>query len=241
MSRSGRLLLFALLLLHVQRAFAEPPPAELLQKLAAHQARLEALGKRMEVTMQARSEELDKAGKAVGVEETVVRFYVQDGKDVSELVRAVKDGKDVTAERRREERKKKKGEGTFSFSDAFAADQQKRFRFELKGAVPGAPGQVRVAFAPLEPSQQLLEGEALVDEAAGEVIAVKAHPSELPMLADRADVAVDYGAKTDAGRTLSRIVIQGEGGILFLRKRVRATITLSYAPRGEAAEGQARP
>jgi hypothetical protein len=38
---------------------------------------------------------------------------------------------------------------------------------------------------------------------------------------------MEYGATTREGPALSRVTIEGAGGILFVKKRMRMTVTLS--------------
>jgi hypothetical protein len=216
----------------------------LLARLAAAEERVAASSKAIGFTMTARAEELDRKGNPETVHESVERIRTVDGKSDSELIRASTDGKDETAEERKkradakaEEEKRAKDEKgkeggrksvSVGISSPFGAETQKKYRYSLVGKDPSAPDRWRIRFEPKgEPSPELLTGEAIVDAAAGAVIRVTQHPAKNPHFVDRMETTLDFDPANPVGPLPVRMTVEGEGGFLFIKKRIRATMTFS--------------
>ncbi|MET0401323.1 MAG: hypothetical protein ABW123_02925 [Cystobacter sp.] len=213
----------------------EAPLAELLPRLVAAEEAREQRRERLTTLATTVWEELDGEGKATSRLETVERSVWRGGKRSSELVRATRDGKDVTGEVR-EQREKEEGvedKGrTFQLDHLpFSPREQARYHFEARGPDAKQPHLLRVAFSPKEGKRlDALAGEALVDAGRGELLRLTTHPSKLPKLADKIEMVLEFDAATDEGRNLSRIRAYGEGGVLFIKKRIRTVTTLAYVP-----------
>jgi hypothetical protein len=213
---------------------AEPSP-DLLQKLAAADARLLRLYKEGAVTMTSRVEELDKEGKAQHTQTVTLRLTVQDGAQRAEVVSASRDGQDVTADERKaqaerqakaeQDPKGKMGQRQ-QLTLPFAADAQPSYAFQVLGPDANNPALQRIAFAPRgKKSKELWVGEAVVDPAAGEVKWLKQRPSELPAFVERIDMVLEFNAATPVGPAISKVHMEGEGGLPFFKKRFRSVIT----------------
>jgi hypothetical protein len=215
---------------------AEPIPAGLLDRLAAHDERVDRSLHVGSYTVTTQSEELDRQGRVEHRRESVVTVAHRDGAQVTTVVRASLDGKDVTAEeaqrqKKREERRKEREDKGVSIESPFARAMQPRHFFWSPG-LDAATGLLRIAFRPKGArSDELMEGEALVDPPSGQLVRLHARPSKMPTFVDRADVEMRFEPDPSGARLLSQMSIDGEGGFAFVHRRGRASSTFSqYAP-----------
>ena len=185
-------------------------------------------------TTATRAEELDKKGKVESVTESVERVTRRGGETEREVIRFVRDGKDATErekKRRAEEKAKpprKKRSIKIGAKSPFEATEQPKHRFTLVGADPADPNRVTIRFEPKgKPSPETSLGEAVVDTETGAIVRLRFRPSDNPKFVDRMEVQMEYGAATPEGPALSRLCIEGAGGILFVKKRMKMTMTLS--------------
>lgn len=197
-----------------------------MQKLAAQTARVDAATERGAFTLHVKAEERDKQGKVTSTTEEVQRIRHQDGRAQIEVVRAVKNGKDMTdLERRETARQQSKGKKPPKgrMDSPFAADQQASYAFTFVPA--SAPHTARIQFTPrVSPTEKLYRGQAQVDTEAGAVLSIKMSPAKLPSHADRVDISLDFAAP---GHLLSKMVVDGEGSFLFLHKHMIVTSAFS--------------
>ena len=149
---------------------------------------------------------------------TVIR-YVEDGKD--KTADAIKD-----AHAAEEKGRKKRHEGKQA-KMPIRADEQGRYVFDQAETDPRDPSRVRVTFVPKEPADDTFEGSAWVDATNGTIISAGFKLSRTPMFVDFVHFSVEFGAATSLGPAVSRVSVEGKGGILFFRKHFRATATLS--------------
>ena len=228
----------ALFLLLSLPAFAdEDPLAELLPRLAAAEQAREQRRQGRTTLATTVWEELDDEGKTKSRLESVERNEWREGKRASTVVRATQDGKDITGKVREQRAKEEKAraerkEKHFQLDYLpFSPREQGRYRFEVKGPDSRRHHLLRIAFAPKDgESPDGLVGEALVDGSRGELLRISTRPTQLPKLADKVDITLEFDASGAQGRELSRILATGEGGVLFIKRRVRSTTTFSYAP-----------
>ena len=184
------------------------------------------------MTVTSRTEERDGEGRVTHTYERVRRLRHEDGKQTSELLRALDDGRDVTAERRaaaqQSDEAKKKDSG-LSFELPFTKENQARHRFTVLGPDAQDGGLLRVGFEPAgERDPQVMVGEALVDPQSGQVRQLRFRPSKFPsLLIDRLDVQMDFREQPGVGAVVSRLVVDGEGGVLFFKKRGRSTVSFT--------------
>ncbi|HVE87896.1 MAG TPA: hypothetical protein VND93_33790 [Myxococcales bacterium] len=222
----------SLLVLLAEPGGPPPVPEALLQKMAACDARLKHLYREGAVTMSSRVEELDKAGKVEHSQEVVHRLSRKEGKPHADVVRATRDGKDVTeAERQQAEqadRDERSGGKKAELTTPFAAEVQQSYAFHLLGPNARDPRFQRLAFAPRgKPSRDLWVGEAVVDPETGAVRWMKQRPSELPAFVDRMEMVLEFHAATPEGYAVSDLTMEGEGGLPLFKKRFRVVSKFS--------------
>lgn len=185
-------------------------------------------------TTRTRAEELDKKGEVESVTESVERVTRRGDRTEREVIRFVRDGRDVT----QDEKKRRAGEKTaptrkgrsvtIGAKSPFEASEQPKHRFMLAASDPADSGKVTIRFEPKgKPSPETSVGDSVVDPATGAILRVRFRPSDNPTFVDRMEVQMEYGAATPEGPALSRVTIEGAGGILFIKKRLKMTMTLS--------------
>ena len=85
----------------------------------------------------------------------------------------------------------------------FAASHLTRHRFTLAGPDPKEPHRLRLRFEPrADTSPSIHKGEALVDPSTGQLIRLSYSPSELPTMAHRVDVRMDFRPHPGVGQVL---------------------------------------
>lgn len=235
---SNRLLLLSLLLLASPTLATPPELAPLLARLAASDAARDAREGTVPVVVTKKAEKLDRKGRVTARKERVTRHVGRGEAETVELLRQVEDGKDVTAARRAERARAKqkpaRKSGAGELRSPFSAELQPHYRYTLEAGPADARGLVRVRFAPVEPSVDLLAGEALVDAAHGEPVVLEATQSKLPEMADFVKVRIELDGPP-GGRDLVRIQTEAAGGMLFVHMHVRAVTTYAYERGGARA------
>jgi hypothetical protein len=190
-------------------------------------------GKAEEVTVTVRVEELDGDGNIRHAEERVDRFTVKDGQQHREILQARKDGQDATEAMRKElQERQRRGEARTGFNSVnlpFAASYLGQHRFSLAGPDPKDPRRLRLRFEPRadNTAPSVHKGEALVDPSTGQLIRLDYSPTELPHMADRVDVRMDFRPQPGVGQVLDTLHVEAEGGLLFYRKHLRITARYS--------------
>ena len=214
---------------------ATPVAPELMERLAAHDQRMQEVEARTAVVVSSEVEEMDKDYQAVGKFASTVRVQVVDGRRHARVLRASKDGKDVTDEEQQKAAKKetergKEGKGS-KLESPFGASERGKYAFDNLGPEPGS-SLWRIAYGPKdEPSTEVWIGEALVDPLAGELRSLFGRLSKLPTMVDSMSMQISYDATFEGTRMPSKITFAGEGGFLLVKKRVRGTTVLSYQPK----------
>lgn len=216
------LLLFPLL--------AAAPDAALLERVAKRTLALEEFQKNAQLTMNVEAQELDDEGAVKHREVSVLRISRSGGDQKRELLKKTVDGEDVTAaeqQKLKEKGEQPKGRRTsLAAISPFHPDQQPKYAFELLAPPKSGPPRVRIAFRPKgEKDAELMMGDAVVDEETGDLLSLSMRPSKLPTLVDHVSVEVRLEAKTPAGMALSKMVMQGSAGLLFMKKRFKVVMT----------------
>jgi hypothetical protein len=212
-------------------ANAAAPPPELMAKLASCGAGFEAMRTRASYTIEGRMETLDGAGKADSIKQ-MKALVEADGIDVKfVVVRYVEDGKDKTADAQKQALKKAQERKTERDQKRFRipllADEQPRYVFDQVEVDGRDPAVVRIAFAPKIPNEDTIEGSAWVDSRTGGLISAGFKLSKPPIFVDYVHVQLEFGAATALGPAVSKLVADGNGGVLFFRKRFHVAATLS--------------
>jgi hypothetical protein len=222
------------------KAQGGPPPtveAEVLaRRLGETTWGMEELlaGKVEQVTITLRVEELDGDGNVKHTQERVDRVTVKDGQHHREVLQARKDGRDATESLRKDlEERQRKGEVRTAFNSVnlpFAASHLAQHRFSLAGPDPREPHRLRLRFEPRgddTKAPSVHKGEALVDPSSGQLVRLVYSPTELPDMADRVDVRMDFRSQPGLGQVLDTLHVDAEGGFLFYRKHLRITARYS--------------
>lgn len=229
---------------------AAPTPSlnDLLDRLTAADERLSDLYEQGSYTVSTRFEELDPDdGKVKGTTEIVTRMYRKDDRPWEQIIRFIDEGKDVTASRaaKREKEllagKRKRADG-MPFKSPFAKNERARYRFTDGGAAKNDPGCVLVHFEPIHDAKDVNYGDAIVDPIAGVVRRLEMRPAMLPKFVHKETVVMRFGARTEAGAALNDVVVDGEGGFLFVKKKVHVETKIDgyeMAPAAAAAAGAA--
>ena len=211
----------------VAGAAAQKPSAELLKKLAEHDARLDQIDAEGSFTTDTITEELDGSGKVVHTVELVVRTMHLEGKRRELLGKALKDGKDVTEEYR----DKLKSSGPSRAKEMplpFESKQQGDYLYKELGSDRSNPSLLRIQFEPKGTwSQKLMVGEALVDTASGEVLRITGRQSATDSSVDYLNLDFSFNQQTKLGRAPSKVAMNGEGGFLVIKSRFRYTVLYS--------------
>ena len=225
--RVGKWLLFGACCLLAQNAAAKGPSSELLKRLAEHDARLDQIEEQASFTSDTVSEELDGSGNASHTLELVVRTTHLEGRKTELLGRALEDGKDVTLSYREKFKKSDRPQGS-ELRFPFSAKMQRDYLFQEAGPDPSNSSLLRIHFEPRGTwSDKLMVGDAVVDPAQGEVVRIVGQLSAPDSSVDFLDLDFAFDAVTPLGRALSKVSIQGEGGLLFIKRRFRHTIVHS--------------
>jgi hypothetical protein len=220
----------ALLAASLPAAAIEP---ELLKKLATHQDTVARWMRDGTFKVALVADELDSDGKPKKHVESVRRVGFQNGERVTTVLSATEDGKDVTAEEQKKQAEReaklreKKEKPKSNVTSPFSAESQQDLFFWSPGVDPRT-GLLRIAFRPKGArSDEVLEGEALVDPARGEPVRIAMKPSKMPTFVDEMDVELRFDAVVDGVRMLSSLRVAGAGGFAFIKKRGTAVTTFS--------------
>jgi hypothetical protein len=202
------MLAFTLLLLAV-----DPELDALLDRLEAHETKLAAIYENGAFTVTSVIQNLDRSGKATSTTDVETRVTHEKGDRTEQIIRKIENGKDVTPKAPtkvdKEHRKKE------AFVLPFAKSERAKYRFTRKG--PDV-----IAFEPAgKRSTSVWKGEATVDPVQGHVLEIRAKPSKNPFFVDKVSMVLELGLDTKIGPTPSKLSVDGEGGMLFYRKRIR--------------------
>lgn len=209
---------------------AAAPDPSLLAKLALHAAAFETMKTHASYAVDGKLEELAGDGSVSSTKQMTAAVVATGSAVHFDIVRYVEDGQDKTQEakdKQRERASEPKKPDKHELHMPFLASEQPRYAFELAETDPLDPERVRVSFAPKVKDEDTTEGSAWVDAAAGNVLSVGFKLSKPPSIVDYVHVTVVFGAPTSIGPAPSKIAIDGQAGVLFLRKRFRAVATLS--------------
>jgi hypothetical protein len=212
-------------------ALAAPPSAELLDRMAAYAASFEAMRNRASFAVDGRMETLDRAGHSGDVKELKARVE-GDGKDTRLLVlKYTEDGEDKTADAEKKARdraaERKAHPDKKRLRIPILASEQPRYVFDQVETDGADSNRVRIAFVPKVPADDTIEGSAWIDTRTGAPISAGFKISKTPMFVDYLHFTVEFGAQTGLGAAVSKVEVDGDGGVLFFRKRFHGTATLS--------------
>ncbi len=212
-------------------ALAEPVAPELLAKLAVYGQAFEAEMKRASYRVEGKMEILDGDGKPSETQELVAKVDANGGEPKITVLKYLEDGKDKTADAVKESqenaaKRKKRHDDDKELKMPILASQQPRYDFdEVERSADGR--RVKIHFAPKSPADDTTDGSAWVDADAGTIVSASFRLSKTSMFIKYIHVIVEFAAQTSLGPAVSKVSIDGEGGILFFRRRFRGAATLS--------------
>ena len=216
---------------------AEPkePPAELMARLAAHNDGMEKLIDTWVMVIETHGSEDDSDGKPLHKSQSVARAVNEKGVRHTKVVSATKDGKDDLERAQKEATEQ--DEKDDRHPSPFISKMQPKYRFTELGQTP--EGLLRIGFAPKSgPSSDYLEGDAVVDAQAGQLVKMRCRLSKNPAFVDKLDMTMDFDATVDGKRALSQMTFDGSGGFLFYKRRGSAVLKFSYEPKAVTAPGR---
>jgi hypothetical protein len=232
---SSVLALAAPLAPHLARAAAPSP--DLLSKLAGQSAQIEAMAKKTSFVVEGKLESVDKDGKTDDVKEMQARVESDGNKQHVIVMRYLTDGKDETLDAQRKaneaaEKEKAKSDEERAHDKEhriripFLAAEQSHYVFDQVETDAADPDRVRISFVPREPSKETVEGSIWVDTKTGRPYSTGFKLSKPGTFVDYVHVQIELGAQTPAGPEVSRVTIDGAGGLLFIHKHFRGVANL---------------
>jgi hypothetical protein len=202
-----------------------PPPAELMDRLAKSQTRVETFYAAGEYSVITHYGHMDPTTHAeTSADEMVTWMTTRDGKPWEELARDVEGGVDVTkkndAARAREMKKGRVHADGMPFRVPFTEALQPLHRYEVLGPDPADPRLLRIGFTALQSAAGTADGEAVVDPVAGTLVRLKMKPRKRPLFCDWLELTMEFGLDTPQGSAMKSLVVDATGGIFFYRQRV---------------------
>ncbi|HEX3771957.1 MAG TPA: hypothetical protein VHV30_13870 [Polyangiaceae bacterium] len=218
-------------LMGARSAAASPPPPDLMGRMAAYAAGFEAMRNRASFALDGRMETLDRSGQPDGLKVMQARVEGDGRESRFVVVKYTEDGDDKTADaqdkaRERADERKAHPEKKRIRIPTLAAEQA-RYVFDEVEVDPTDPSRVRIAFVPREPAEDTIEGSAWIDARTGAPISAGFKISKTPAFVDYVHVTLEFGARTELGAAVSRVVFDGGGAFLFFHKRFHGSATLS--------------
>jgi hypothetical protein len=227
----GVLLVAAMASLAVPRAaHADAPAPELMARLADFASRFETLRTQATYRVKGRYETLDGDGKAQSVKAMEARLDPDGDTPALNVISYTEDGEDKTAQAQADARdrraKRKSDPNRKHLRMPLLADEQPRYRFDQVQVDAQDPNRVRIAFTPKERGGDTIEGSAWVDARTGSLISAGFKLTKTPTFVDYVHVTVQFGEPTQLGPAVSTVSVDGEGGLLFFRKRFHLSARL---------------
>jgi hypothetical protein len=212
-------------------ARAAPPSSELVTKLAEHAEAFEHMRNHAGFLIDASLLELDGDGKTTSSMSGSARVDADGHATHVTVIRYVEDGKDETANAQKKaheadtKRPKKADDERIHFP--FLAREQSKYVFDQVESDPNDPSRVRITFVPKQPGTNSIDGSAWVDSSKGSILSAGFKLSRTPIFVDYIHVTVEFGAQTSMGAAVSRLTVDGGGGVLFLHRRFQGTASLT--------------
>lgn len=224
--------LFSAALVLPRLAFAAPPPAELMARLAVHAAGFEKMKKRASYVIGGTLQTIASDDVTDSTKTMQARVVPRGDRTHIEVLRYTENGVDKTDEartkaseqekKRDEDEREEKRQDTRKKRDLrmpFLQSEQARYVFDVVETDPHDPSRMRISFVPREKADDTIEGSAWVDASKGTVVSAGFKLSRTPSFVDYVHVTVELGATTALGPAPSRVSVTGKGGVLFFSKR----------------------
>ena len=222
--------LLALSVVSLPRAAgAQTPDADLMKRLAVHASHFESMRTRASYAIEGHMENVDGDGNANSIKEVKAHIDADVTTAKVTVERYTEDGEDKTdeAKKKARDRERKPPTAKPKYRMPVLIEEQPRYVFDLVEVDRVDPSRVRIAFAPKVKEDDTIEGSAWVDTKTGTLLSAGFKLSKTSMFIDHVNVTVEFGAPTALGPAPSRVVVDGEGGVLFFRKHFRGSATIS--------------
>jgi hypothetical protein len=224
----------ATLVLGSRPARAAAPSPELMAKLSTYASQFDGQLLRASFAVEGRMDLLDSDGKLDSRKELKAHVdpVVAGGPDVRvTVIRYLEDGHDKTGEaidkaREADEKRRKRRQDNKQLKMPIRADQQGRYVFD-QVRTDAATSRALITFVPKEPDDDTIEGSAWVDTDAGTIVSTGFKMSKRPMFVDHIHVTVEFGEPTSLGPAVSKVTVDGAGGVLFFHKHFVVNAVLS--------------
>jgi hypothetical protein len=212
-------------------AFAEPPDPALMARVAVHAEAIERMRTHASYAVDGVLERLDGDGKVDATKRMSVRMEA-DGQVVRVVViKCTEDKSDCTDDARKDakagnERSKEEREKRY-LEMPLRASVQPRYVFDQIAVDPQDPTRVEISFKPKEPNEHSSEGTVWVDTKSATLLSAGFKMSKPGFFVDYVHFTMELGATTELGPAISRVTVDGKGGILFFHKHFRGEAKLS--------------
>jgi hypothetical protein len=217
--------------LFVHRSYAQPPDPGVLARVAVHAAAIERMRTHANYAIEGELDSLDGDGKVDGVKKMTARIVADGERTRLVVVKCTDDGKDTTEQARKDARagneKTKEERAKQHVEMPFLAEAQPHYVFDQIAVDPADPNRVQISFVPREPNEHTSEGSAWIDAKTGTLISAGFKLSKPGFFVEYVHLTIELGAMTELGPAISRVTVDGKGGILFFRKHFRGEATLS--------------
>jgi hypothetical protein len=232
-SLAGRLVppvLAVALALLPRAAGAAPPAPELMARLASYGVALEKMRTHASYAFEGHIDAVSGDGKVDSTKAIKARIDADGQRSRVIVLKYTEDDEDKTEEARKKQRDKdarsdkEKDEDRLEFP--FLASAQPHYVFDQVAVDSADPSRVQISFVPKDPDEHQTEGSAWVDTKTGTVLTAGFKLAKPGLFVDYVKLTLEFGARTEIGPLISRVTIEGKGGILFIRKRFRGEATL---------------
>jgi hypothetical protein len=230
MHRRAHFLLACLALLFFAHPVeAKPVSPELLAKLATYAESFDAEQKRASYHIDGRMEVLDSDEKITETKEVAGEMQANGGIPQFHVTRYLEDG--VDALKKVDDSKKKRARERaagkhIDLKIPVDAREQERYVFDEIERSPDG-GRVLLRFEPKERADDTVEGTAWVDVEKGTVLTASFRPCKTSFFIRYIHFFLEFGADTPLGPAVSKVTVDGEGGIWFFHRHFRGTATFS--------------
>jgi hypothetical protein len=212
-------------------AYAQPPDADLLARVAIHAQAIEKMRTHASYLLEGELDSLDGDGKVAGVKKMTARVVADGERARLVVLKCTEDGKDATESARKDARtgndRTKDQRKKEHVEMPFLAEAQPHYVFDQIAVDTADPSRVQISFVPKEPNEHTSEGSAWIDTKAGTLLSAGFKLSKPGFFVDYVHLTIELGVMTEIGPAISKVTVDGKGGLLFLRKHFRGEATLS--------------
>ena len=200
-----------------------------MARLADYAARLDSMRTHASYSVDGQLETLDRVGKPDSLKAMKARVEADGTTAKLAVITYTEDGEDKTDDARKKarERDEKRKKEKKRIRIPILATEQSRYVFDQIDVDPADASHVKISFVPRAPDDDTIEGFAWVDARTGSLISAGFKLSQTSMFVDYVHFTVEFGESTQLGSAVSTVLVEGQGGILFFRKRFRGTAKVS--------------